>query len=116
MKIVSLLPSATEIAYELGLGGQVVGVSSDCDYPPEVRDKPVISDSVLDVDEESSPGEVDAEVRSRVADSEPIYRLDRDLVRELRPDLILTRTRLERSSKESPRWRTPPTSPNEGSS
>ena len=89
MKIVSLLPSATEIVYELGLGGQLVGVSSDCDYPPEVRDKQVISDSALDADEGSSPREVDAEVRSRVADSEPIYRLHRDLIRELRPDLIL---------------------------
>jgi iron complex transport system substrate-binding protein len=89
MKIVSLLPSATEIVYELGLGGQLVGVSSDCDHPPEARHKPVISDSALDIDEETSPGEVDAEVRGRVADSEPIYRLDRDLVRELRPDLIL---------------------------
>jgi iron complex transport system substrate-binding protein len=89
MKIVSLLPSATEIVYDLGLGEQLVGVSSDCDYPPEVRDKPLISDSALDVDERSSPGEVDAEVRGRVADSEPIYRLHRDLVRELRPDLIL---------------------------
>jgi iron complex transport system substrate-binding protein len=89
MKIVSLLPSATEIVYDLGLGEQLVGVSSDCDYPPEVRDKPLISDSALDVDERSSPGEVDAEVRGRVAYSEPIYRLHRDLVRELRPDLIL---------------------------
>jgi iron complex transport system substrate-binding protein len=89
MKIVSLLPSATEIAYELGLGGQLVGVSSDCDFPPEARDKPVVSTSALEVDDDSSPAEVDAEVRSSVDDSAPIYRLDRDLIRELRPDLIL---------------------------
>jgi iron complex transport system substrate-binding protein len=89
MKIVSLLPSATEIAYELGLGEQLVGVSCDCDYPPEAQNKPVISTSALAIDVESSPVDVDAQVRRNVADSEPIYRLDRDLIRELRPDLIL---------------------------
>jgi iron complex transport system substrate-binding protein len=89
MKIVSLLPSATEIAFELGLGEQLVGVSCDCDYPPEAKNNPVISTSALDIDAGSSPVDVDAQVRRKVADSEPIYRLDRDLIRELRPDLIL---------------------------
>jgi iron complex transport system substrate-binding protein len=89
MKIVSLLPSATEIAFKLGLGEELVGVSCDCDYPPEAKNKPVISTSTLDIDAGNSPVDVDAQVRRKVADSEPIYRLDRDLIRELRPDLIL---------------------------
>lgn len=89
MKIVSLLPSATEIAFRLGLEDNLVGVSCDCDFPPAARDKPVISHSTLQADTGSSPAEVDAEVRSNVAASESIYRLDRDLIRELQPDLIL---------------------------
>jgi iron complex transport system substrate-binding protein len=89
MKIASLLPSATEIAFELGLEDKVVGVSCDCDFPPAARDKPVISHSRLNTDDSSSPAQVDAEVRSSLAESEPIYRLDGDLIRELQPDLIL---------------------------
>lgn len=89
MKIVSLLPSATEIAYVLGLGDQLVGVSCDCDYPPEAAGKPVVSVSALDTDAESSPAEVDAKVRESVAASESIYRLDRALIHRLQPDLIL---------------------------
>lgn len=89
MRIVSLLPSATEIAFELGLEEQLVGVSCDCDFPPEAGGKPVISHSALDTDAASTPAEVDAEVRSSVAASEPIYQLDRDLIRKLQPELIL---------------------------
>lgn len=89
MRIVSLLPSATEIAFELGLEEQLVGVSCDCDFPPGARDKPVISHSALATDTGSSPAQVDAEVRSSLAESEPVYQLDRDLIRELQPDLIL---------------------------
>lgn len=88
MRIVSLLPSATEIAFALGLDDDVVGVSCDCDYPDEARAKPVVSHTALKV-ESSSPGDIDAEVRGSVAASESIYRLDRDLIRSLRPDLIL---------------------------
>ena len=89
MKIVSLLPSATEIAYELGLGEQLVGVSCDCDFPPEAGDKPTISSSVLEIDAERSPGFVDATVRSTLLETDAIYRLDHELIRRLRPDLIL---------------------------
>jgi iron complex transport system substrate-binding protein len=89
MKIVSLLPSATEIAFALELGDQLIGVSCDCDYPTEARQKRVISTSALKLDAKASPADVDAEVRDRVSQSAPIYQLDRDLLRELAPDLIL---------------------------
>jgi len=89
MRIVSLLPSATEIAYSLGLDDYLCGVSSDCDYPPAVMDKPVVSVSALDIDDETSPAEIDELVRASVAQDEPIYRLDPALIRELQPDLIL---------------------------
>lgn len=89
MKIVSLLPSATEIVYALGLGDQLAGVSCDCDFPSEAQGKPVVSISALMVDENSSPATIDHEVRASLSGGAPIYQLDRELVRELQPDLIL---------------------------
>ncbi len=89
MKIISLLPSATEIVYALGLDDQLVAVSCDCDHPAEVRTKPVISISTLDSDESSSPATIDREVRESLSSLEPIYRIDQDLVAQLQPDLIL---------------------------
>lgn len=89
MKIISLLPSATEIVCGLGLGENLVGISSDCDYPAEAVHKPVVSGSALDLDTQDSPAQVDAEVRGALAEGKAIYRLDRDLIRRLRPDLIL---------------------------
>ena len=59
MRICSLLPSATEIVYALGLGDQVVGVSHACDYPPDARNKPVVSQSVRQLSNLAS-GEIDA--------------------------------------------------------
>lgn len=88
MRIVSLLPSATEIAYSLGLEDSLCGVSSDCDYPPGVRQKPVVSVTALPGGEQA-PGDIDRLVRESVAADEPIYRLDRNLIQELRPDVIL---------------------------
>lgn len=89
MRIVSLLPSATEIVYALGLEEQLVGVSCDCDYPLGVSSKPVVSRSALTTDDNSTPASIDEEVRASMSASEPLYRIDRDLVRELQPDLIL---------------------------
>ena len=89
MRIVSLLPSATEIVYALGLDEQLAGVSCDCDYPPEVSVKPVVSHSALTISTDSTPASIDEDVRASMSESEPLYRLDRDLVRELQPDLIL---------------------------
>ncbi|HEX9235155.1 MAG TPA: cobalamin-binding protein [Actinomycetota bacterium] len=89
MKIVSLLPSATEIVFALGLGDQLEGVTYECDYPPEARAKPVVSDTTLPQDRPLSAQEVDRLVGQSMADHEPIYVLDKDLIRRIQPDLII---------------------------
>ncbi|HMQ31554.1 MAG TPA: cobalamin-binding protein [Chloroflexaceae bacterium] len=89
MRIVSLLPSTTEIAFALGLGDAVVAVTHECDYPPEARGRPVITSSALDHAEASS-AEIDAAVRGQLRDDLSLYHLDAALLAELRPDLILT--------------------------
>ena len=89
MKIVSLLPSATETVFALGLGDQLEGVTYECDYPPEARSKPVVSDTALPQDRPLSAGEVDRLVGEFMDRAEPIYTLDRDLIQRIQPDLIL---------------------------
>ncbi len=87
-RIASLLPSATEICFSLGLGERVVGVSHECDFPPEARHKPVVTAPKIDVDANSA--EIDRQVRSLVAEGLSIYQINEQLLRALRPDLILT--------------------------
>ncbi len=94
MRIVSLLPSTTEIAFALGLGDAVVAVTHECDYPPEVRGRPVITSSALDHADASSE-EIDAAVRSQLRDDLSIYHLDNTMLRQLAPDLILTQALCE---------------------
>jgi iron complex transport system substrate-binding protein len=89
VRIVSLLPSATEIVFALGLGDDLVGVSFECDHPPEARTKPVVSGTALPVDAPMTAGEIDAAVRARMRASEPIYTLDRARIRAARPEVIL---------------------------
>ena len=89
MKIVSLLPSATEIVFALGLGDQLSGVSFECDYPPAARSVPVVSGTALPTDGSLSAEEIDAEVSARVAAGESIYTLDDARIRAIDPDLIL---------------------------
>jgi iron complex transport system substrate-binding protein len=89
MRIVSLLPSATEIAYALGVGDQVVGVTHECDYTPQVRDTAVVTRSMLDHTQASS-AEIDALVSSQRREQLSIYHLEADLLAEVQPDLILT--------------------------
>src|SRR6266851_5693749 len=86
MRICSLLPSATEIAFALGLGDQVVAVSHECDYPPEASKLPVLTKSAIHQKIHNSL-EVDREVERRGGD---IYEIDEKLLEELKPDLILT--------------------------
>jgi iron complex transport system substrate-binding protein len=88
MRIVSLVPHATELLFALGLGEQVVGVTHECDYPDEARDLPQVTRDVLEPG--MTPGEIDAAVRARTDAGESIYALDEELVRELEPDLIVT--------------------------
>jgi iron complex transport system substrate-binding protein len=88
-RIVSLLPAATEIAAALGLMEQVVGVSHECDFPEEAKTRPRVTHCpVHNVDLAS--GEVDQWVRRTLRDNGTIYTIDEPLLRELRPDVILT--------------------------
>jgi len=90
LKIVSLLPSATEIVYALGLGDSLEAVTDGCDYPAGARSKPVVSRSRLSMDADASAGDVDAAVRDAVKDGEALYALDAELVQRIQPDVILT--------------------------
>jgi iron complex transport system substrate-binding protein len=90
MKIASLLPSATEIVYALGLGDDLIGVTDECDFPAEAVTKPVISRSTLPQGRIQTPREIDEAVRAGVAASQPPYQLDTELLRRERPDVILT--------------------------
>lgn len=83
------MPSATEIVYALGLGDQLVGVSHACDYPSDATAKPVVSQSVRQITHLSSE-EIDGIVRQARANSNPLYWIDGGLLRELKPDLIIT--------------------------
>jgi iron complex transport system substrate-binding protein len=88
MRICSLLPSATEIAYAIGLGDSIFGVSHECDFPVEAATKP----SLLRprVDPHAPPSEIDRQVSEIIARGESIYAVDAELLRSLSPDLILT--------------------------
>jgi iron complex transport system substrate-binding protein len=88
MRIVSLVPSATELLFELGLGDDVVAVTHECDYPPEAAELPHITYSVIP--EGLPAAEIDAQVRDLTEAGEPIYGLDEELLVELEPDLIVT--------------------------
>jgi iron complex transport system substrate-binding protein len=89
MRICSLLPSATEIVGSLGLTDSLVAVSEECDWPPDVRDLPVVTASRVDTGRLASL-EIERAVREAVVDGRPLYAIDRDLLEELEPDLILT--------------------------
>jgi iron complex transport system substrate-binding protein len=88
VRIVSLLPSATEILFALGAGADVVGVTFECDFPPEARQRRIVSNSTLPTD--LSPAEIDAAVRARLAAGEDLYTLDEGALREMDPDLVVT--------------------------
>lgn len=89
MRICSLLPSATEIVYALGLGDQLCGVSHECDFPPEAAAKPTVIRSVFDSTTLSSL-EIDRAVMERLRQGEGVYTIDLDRLQQADPDLILT--------------------------
>jgi len=89
MRIVSLLPSATEIVCALALEDSLVGITHECDYPPSVVDKPRLTASRISQETMSSK-EIDHAVRSQLDGHGSIYDLDEDRLRALNPDLILT--------------------------
>ena len=88
-RIVSLLPSATEIVCALGLEERLVGISHSCDYPPRVTDRPRLTRPRTNLDGLSS-GEIDAAVRASLRDHGGVYEIDVAGIRALAPDLVLT--------------------------
>src|SRR5262245_16477431 len=88
MRVVSFLPSATEIVAALGYADAIVGVSHECDYPPVVRSRDVVTSSAIE--SKAAPGTVDAQVRDLVDGGRPLYDVREDRVRALAPDLMVT--------------------------
>ena len=88
MRIASLVPSATEMLFALGLGGDVVGVTHECDYPPEAASLPHLTATVLP--EGLDAGEIDAAVKEIVGEGRALYSLDEERLAGLAPDLIVT--------------------------
>jgi iron complex transport system substrate-binding protein len=88
VRIVSLLPSTTEILFALGAGDDVVGVTFECDTPPEARERTIVSTSALP--EGLSPAEIDAHVAEALASGADLYHLQADALRELDPTHVVT--------------------------
>jgi iron complex transport system substrate-binding protein len=88
MRIVSLVPHATELLFALGLGSDVVGVTHECDHPPATRRLRHVTRDVLPAGLDA--GEIDAAVRERTLAGEAIYELDREALAALEPELIVT--------------------------
>ncbi|MBH0179890.1 MAG: cobalamin-binding protein [Nitrospira sp.] len=90
MRIVSLLPSATEIVCALGLQDQLVGVTHECDYPQSVQSLPRVTRTLIPVEAASS--EIDRLVSEQLKATKALYQLDLPLLKELRPDVIVTQS------------------------
>jgi iron complex transport system substrate-binding protein len=88
MRIVSLLPSTTEILYAIGAGPDVVGVTFECDYPPQARQARIVSTSSLP--DGLTPAGIDALVTARVRAGEDLYHLDRGALADLEADIVVT--------------------------
>jgi len=88
MRVVSFLPSATEIVAALGYADAIVGVSHECDYPPVVRSRDVVTSSAIE--SKAAPSTVDTQVRDLVDGGRPLYDVREDRVRALAPDLMVT--------------------------
>jgi len=92
-RIVSLIPSATEIVAALGAGNRLVGRSHECDYPPDVTRLPVLTAPRVPL--HGSAASIDREVRALLENALAVYRLDTALLRELAPDLIVTQAQCD---------------------
>ena len=88
-RIVSFLPAGTEMVHALGAGSELVGRSHECDYPSSVTSLPIVSRPALNLDG-ASPEEIDASVSQRMESGDTLYTIDEVLLRDLRPDVILT--------------------------
>src|SRR6476659_4938865 len=89
VRVVSFLPAATEIAYALGAGDCLVGRSHECDYPPQVKELPVVSRPSLAIDQ-LAQSEIDEAVSGMLASGQSLYLVDEQLLRTLRPDFVFT--------------------------
>jgi len=89
LRIVSFLPAATEMIFALGLGENLVGVSHECDFPPQAKEKPTVVKPALPLDK-MSLREIDESVSARLRNGKSLYQVDENLLRELAPDLIVT--------------------------
>jgi iron complex transport system substrate-binding protein len=89
MRICSLLPSATEVIALLGLSDELVGISHECDYPPSIRNVPIMVEPMIPPHGLAS-AEIDRQVRHLVASGQRLYRLKDHLLRQAQPDLILS--------------------------
>jgi iron complex transport system substrate-binding protein len=87
-RIVSFLPSATEILYEIGAGSQIIGVTHECNYPKEAKLKPKIINSAFDASTMSSK-EIDDKIVELFSNGKDIYIINDNLLKELRPDIII---------------------------
>lgn len=94
MRICSFLPSTTEIVCSLGLGDSLVGITSECDYPPEVRSKPVIIKSSVDSNNTASE-KIDQFVSEKAKEGKSIYLVDIDELKQADPDIIFTQNLCE---------------------
>jgi iron complex transport system substrate-binding protein len=88
MRIVSLLPSATETLFALGLGDSVVAVTHECDYPPEAASLPIVTRSTLHLDDKDGAS-IDAAVSLAAVEGRSLYFVDTDAIRDLEPDLVV---------------------------
>jgi iron complex transport system substrate-binding protein len=91
LRIVSFLPSATEMVCALGLADHLVGITHECDYPPEISDKPIVVRNALPL-EGLRPREIDATVSARIGSGGSLYEVDERLLQQLAPNLILTQS------------------------
>lgn len=88
MQICSFLPSATEILYALDLGDSIAGITFECDYPPEAKQKPIVVNTVLQYN--LSPEEIDREASDSAAHGHSLYTVDVEALERIRPELIVT--------------------------
>jgi iron complex transport system substrate-binding protein len=88
VRIVSLLPSATETLFALGLGGQLVAVTHECDYPSEAALLPIVTRSTLGLEDKDSGG-IEAAVSLAAAEGRSLYHVDTEAIRALHPDLVI---------------------------